>query len=82
MFGQGEAGITLGLLAPTSTGAALGTKAPAACGQDGQDRFEAAGASGRLVGGKMSFGLGVGSTEHVKYSRVIRMGRTPQGLAN
>lgn len=82
MFGRGEVGIALGLLAPTSAGAAPGTKAWAACGQDGQDRFEAAGASGRLVGGKMSFGLGVGGTEHVKYSRVIRTGRTPRGLPN
>lgn len=73
-FGRGKAGIASRLLAPTSAGAAPGAKAPTACRQDGQDRFEAAGTSGRLVGGKMSFGLDVGSTEHIKYSRGIRLG--------
>lgn len=73
-FGQGEVGIAPGLLSPTSAGATLAAKAPAACRQDGQDCFEAAGASGRLVGGKMSFGLDVGSTERIKSSRVIRPG--------
>lgn len=73
-FGWGKVGIAPWPLAPTSAGAAPGAKAPAACRQDRQDHFGAACASGRLTGGKMSFGLGVGSAEHIKCFRVIRLG--------
>lgn len=73
-FAWGKVGIAPWPLAPTSAGTAPSAKAPAACRQDGQDHLGAARASGRLTGGKMSFGLDVGSAEHIKCSRVITLG--------